>query len=138
MRIYTHLNFGGNCREAFEFYQEHLGGKIGMMLTQGEQPGLNSVPPEMRDKITYGRMSLGETEIMGNDVPAERFQPMRSVYLSLAVESTEQAERVYALLTEGGQIFMPMEETFFAHRFAMFRDRFGVSWMLLHPKPMQG
>ena len=60
---------------------------------------------------------------------------MRSAYLSLTLESTEEAERVYALLAEGGQIFMPMEETFFATRFAMLRDRFGTSWMLLHRKP---
>ena len=60
---------------------------------------------------------------------------MRSAYLSLTVGSTREAERVYALLTDGGQIFMPMEETFFATRFAMLRDRFGTSWMLLYPKP---
>jgi PhnB protein len=61
---------------------------------------------------------------------------MRSVYLSLQVDSTAEAERLYKLLTEGGEIFMPMEETFFAHRFAMLRDKFGTSWMILHQKPM--
>jgi PhnB protein len=62
---------------------------------------------------------------------------MRSAYLSLTVTSVEEAERLYALLSDGGQIFMPMEETFFAVRFAMLRDRFGTSWMLLHPRPRQ-
>jgi PhnB protein len=80
-------------------------------------------------------MDLGGTALMGADIPADRFQPMRSAYLSLTVGSSEEAERVYALLSDGGQIFMPMEETFFATRFAMLRDRFGTSWMLLHPKP---
>lgn len=83
----------------------------------------------------YARMNIGETELMGSDVPSDRFQPMRSVYLSLNVDSTEEAERIYALLCEGGQIFMPMEETFFAFRFAMLRDRFGTSWMILHERP---
>ena len=77
-------------------------------------------------------MHLGETELMGADVPPERFQPMRSAYLSLTVDSNDEAERIYALLADGGQIFMPMQKTFFASRFAMLRDKFGTSWMILH------
>ena len=73
---------------------------------------------------------------MASDVAPERFQPMRSVYLSLSVDSSQEAERVHALLAEGGEIFMPMEETFFAFRFSMLRDRFGTSWMIIHQKPM--
>ena len=73
---------------------------------------------------------------MGADIPPDRFQPMRSAYLSLMLDSIDDAERIYALLTDCGQIFMPMEETFFAHRFAMLRDRFGTSWMLLYEKEM--
>jgi PhnB protein len=72
---------------------------------------------------------------MGADVAPERFQPMRSVYLSLTVDSAEEAERIYRLLSDGGEVFMPMEETFFAVRFAMLRDRFGTSWMVLALKP---
>ena len=64
-----------------------------------------------------------------------RFQPIRSAYLSLTLGSDEQADRVFGLFSEGGQIFMPMQETFFASRFAMLKDKFGTSWMLLHPKP---
>ena len=75
-------------------------------------------------------MELGETMLLGADIPPDRFQPMRSEYLSLTVNADE-AERIYALLSDGGQVFMPMEETFFATRFAMLRDRFGTSWMLL-------
>jgi PhnB protein len=62
---------------------------------------------------------------------------MRSVYLSLTVDSTEEAERIHALLSDGGQVFMPLEQTFFAFRFSMLRDRFGTSWMIIHPRPMQ-
>jgi PhnB protein len=73
--------------------------------------------------------------LIGNDVPAASFQKMRSVYLYLAVDSAAEAERVHALLAEGGEVFMPMEETFFASRFSMLRDRFGVSWSLIHERP---
>jgi PhnB protein len=72
-------------------------------------------------------MSIGETQLMGSDVPPERFQPMRSVYLSLAVNSSEEAECIFKMLNEGGEVFMPMAETFFAFRFGMLRDRFGTS-----------
>jgi PhnB protein len=73
---------------------------------------------------------------MASDMPPGRHQPMRSAYLTLTVDSNEEAERLYALLTDGGEIFMKMEETFFAHRFAMLRDKFGTSWMLIHERPM--
>jgi PhnB protein len=77
---------------------------------------------------------MGDTTLLGADIPPDRFKPMRSAYLTLMLDSDEEAERLYALLAEGGEIFMPMEETFFAHRFAMLRDRFGTSWMLLHER----
>jgi len=80
-------------------------------------------------------MDLGGTELLGADIPPDRFQPIRSAYLSLTLDSDHEADRVFGLLSDGGQIFMPMQETFYATRFAMLRDRFGTSWMLLHPKP---
>ena len=134
MKLYTYLNYGGNCRQAFEFYVEHLGGKITMVTTHGEQPEPNKVPPGWENAVLHARIELGDTILLGADIPPERFQPMRSAYLTLMVDSIDEAERIYALLAEGGQIFMPMEETFYAHRFAMLRDRFGTSWMLLHER----
>ena len=136
MKLHAYLNFGGNCKEAFEFYEKHLGGKIQMMLTHNDQPGLNEVPADWKSKILYASMSLAQTEIMGNDVPGDRFQPMRSAYLSLTVDSIAEAERVHGVLAQGGDIFMPMQETFFAYRFSMLRDQFGTSWMILNQKPM--
>lgn len=134
MKLYTYLNYGGNCREAFEFYAEHLGAKIVMMMTHGEQPG-GSNQPGWKDAILHARIEMGDTVLLGADIPPDVFQPMRSAYLSLLVDSDEEAERLYALLSEGGQIFMKMETTFFASRFAMLRDRFGTSWMLLRENP---
>jgi PhnB protein len=80
-------------------------------------------------------MQLGGTELLGADIPPDRFQPIRSAYLSLTVDSDTEAELVHDLLADGGQIFMPMQETFFASRFSMLRDRFGTSWMILNPRP---
>jgi len=135
MKLHTYLNYGGNCEEAFRFYEKNLGGKITMMMRYADQPDPQNAPPGTEKFILYANMEIGETQLMGSDVPPERFQPMRSVYLSLAVDSSEEAERIFKLLTEGGEVFMPMADTFFAFRFGMLRDRFGTSWMILHEKP---
>jgi len=135
MKLYTYLNYGGKCQEAFHFYEQHLGGKITMMMTHGQGSNPNNVPPGWENAVLHARMNIGETELMGADIPS--YQPMRSAYLSLIVSSTEEAERIYATLSEGGEIFMPMNETFFAFRFAQLRDRFGTSWMILHERPRQ-
>ncbi len=134
MKLLTYLNYGGNCAQAFRFYEQHLGAKITMMMTHGEAPNAKDVAPDWKNAILHARLRIGETELLGADIPPERFQPMRSAYLSLLVSSTDEAERIYALLSDGGQIFMPMEETFFALRFAMLRDKFGTSWMILHER----
>jgi PhnB protein len=135
MKLYTYLNYGGNCEQAFRFYEQHLGGKMSMIVKHGDEPGGQATPAELKGTVLHARLMLGETDLMGSDVPPSRFQPMRSAYLSLLVDSVEEAERIYALLSEGGEIFMPMAETFFAYRFAMLRDRFGTSWMILFERP---
>lgn len=137
MKLRTYINYGGNCEEALRFYEQHLGGKITALIPHGSQHLPEGAPPGWEKAILHARFSLGEMELMANDVPPERFQPMRSVYLSISVDRTDEAERIYALLSDGGQIFMPMQETFFAFRFAMLRDRFGTSWMILHQRPEQ-
>ena len=135
MQLHTYLNYGGNCEAAFKFYEQHLGGQITMMMRHGEQPGGPPVSPEWARAVLHARMNIGGTELLGADIPPDRFQPIRSAYLSLTLDSDQAADRVFALLSDGGDVFMPIQETFFASRFAMLRDRFGTSWMLLHPKP---
>jgi PhnB protein len=132
MKLYTHLNFGGNCAEAFRFYEQHLDGKITMMMRKGDAPGAAEGD---QDEIIHARMEIGDTVLIGNDVPSAHFQRMRSVYLYLSLDSAAETERVHALLADGGEIYMPLEETFFASRFSMVRDRFGVSWTLIHERP---
>lgn len=132
MQLHTYVNYGGNCEQAFRYYEQHLGGQITMMMRHGEQPGPSGAPADWNGKVLHARISLAGTELLGADIPS--YEPMRSAYLSLTVDSEAEADRVYGLLSDGGQVFMPMQETFFASRFAMLRDRFGTSWMLLHPK----
>lgn len=134
MKLNTYVNFGGKCTEAFSFYEKHLGGKIGMMMTRGELPDQNQVRSESKDAVLHARISIGDTELMGADV--DDAQPMRSAYLSLSVDSDPEAERIFSALSDGGQVFMPMQETFFATRFAQLRDRFGINWMIIHRRPV--
>ena len=136
MKLTTHLHYGGNCAEALHFYEEHLGGKISFMMTYEQMPEPKNIPPGCEQGILHASMRIADATIMAGDAPADRFQPMRSAYLALAVDSDEEAERIYALFSEGGEVIMPMAETFFALRFAMLRDKFGILWMLIHERPM--
>ena len=129
MKLDIYVNYRGNCEEAFRFYETHLGGKITGMVRHGEQPNPH-IPGDWKDKILHARMDIGAAVLMGADIP--KAEPMRSAYLTLTLASEEEAERVYAVLADGGEIFMKMEKTHFANRFAMLRDKFGASWMLLH------
>ena len=130
MKLDVYLNFPGTCRQAFHFYEQQLGGKITMMMTHGQGPNAANLPAEQQQAILHARIDIGHTVVMGADIP--KSEPMRSAYLTLTVDSVKEAERLYALLSDGGQVFMKMEKTFFANRFAMLRDKFGISWMLLH------
>ena len=129
MRLDIYLNYRGNCEQAFRFYEQHLRGRITGMARHGEQPN-PSIPSEWKDKVLHARIEIGSTVLMGADIP--HAEPMRSAYLTLSLDREEEAERLYGLLADGGEIFMKMEKTPFANRFAMLRDKFGTSWMLLH------
>jgi PhnB protein len=129
VKLDIYLNYRGNCEEAFRFYEQHLGGRITGLVRHGEQPNPN-IPADWKNAVLHARIELGTTVLMGADIPQS--EPMRSAYLTLTVDTEAEAERVYALLVDGGQIFMKMEKTHFANRFAMLRDKFGTSWMLLH------
>jgi PhnB protein len=131
--MYTYVNFAGTCAEAFRFYEQHLGAKIGMMMTHGEAPDQTQVRREWKDAVLHARISIGGTELMAADIPSA--EPMRSAYLSLHVASDPEAERIFSALSDGGKVFMPMQETFFATRFGQLQDRFGINWMILRERP---
>jgi PhnB protein len=129
MRLDVYVNYRGTCEQAFRFYEQHLGGRIIDIVRHGQIPNPD-IPADWKEKVLHAHMEIGATVLMGADIP--HAEPMRSAYLTLTLDSEADAERVYAVLTDGGEIFMKMEKTHFANRFAMLRDRFGTSWMLLH------
>ena len=130
----TYVNFAGNCAEAFRYYEKHLGGKIEMLMTHGQSPDQRNIKPEWKDTVLHARLALAGTALLGADIPTA--QPMRSAYLSLHVDSDAEAERIYAALKDGGEVFSALQETFFASRFGQLRDRFGINWMILRERPM--
>jgi PhnB protein len=138
MKVRTYLNYGGNCAEAFRFYEQNLGAKIGMLMTFAQAPDQSQAQQMDPNAVLHAQLAIGDTQIMASDVAPDRFQPMRSAYICYSVDSDAEAERVYGLLAEGGEVFMPMQETFFASRFGQLRDRFGTSWMVIHERPMTG
>jgi PhnB protein len=137
MKFNTYVNYGGNCAEALHYYEQHLGGKIVTISTWAQSP--MSPPPGLSaDSTIHARIIIGDTLLMASDAPTNQWEPMRSAYLTLGFDSNEETERAYEALGEGGKIFMKLEETFFAHRFAMLQDKFGANWMIIHEKPMPG
>lgn len=129
MRLDVYLNYPGTCEHAFRFYEQALGGTISTLTRHGDMPD-SRVPPNWANNVLHARLEIGNATLLGADIP--NAQPMRSAYVTLTVDTAEETERIYRVLSEGGEIFMKMEQTFFAKRFAMLRDRFGTSWMLLH------
>ena len=134
MKLYTQLNFGGNCEEAFRFYERHLGGKITMMMRVRDLPPQVKPPPSSPDAVIHARMDVAGVELIANDVPPQYFKPVRSSYLYLSVDSAADAERIFGVLSEGGEVGTPLAETFFASRFGQVRDRFGTLWSIIHER----
>lgn len=128
IKLDIYINYPGHCEAAFRFYEQQLGGKI-MMMTAHTQPPAN-FPKAWTKPILHAMMEIGGTIVRGADIP--NAESMRSVYLTLRLDTPEKAEQVYNLLSADGEIFMKMEKTFFANRFAMLRDKFGTSWMILN------
>ena len=130
MQLNPYLHFNGNCEAAFNFYEKCLGGKIGFKLTYGETPMAEKTPPEMRSKVIHMRMTVGKDVLMGSDAPPDRFSKQQGFSISLGIETPEEAERVFKALSEKATIMMPLEETFWAQRFGMLVDQFGIPWMI--------
>jgi PhnB protein len=134
-KLNTYINFRGQCEEALRFYEQHLGAKLMSIMKWNQMPDAEKhTPPGMADKVLHTRFGLGDTYLMAADVP--HAEPMRSAYLTLSVDTNEEAERIYNALAEGGEVFMAMGETFFAQRFGQLRDRFGINWMIIRERPM--
>jgi len=136
MRLNTQLNFDGDCRAAFEYYEKCLGGKVTFTLTYGESPMAAHVPAEDHGKILHTTLELGDQRLTGCDLPKGRYEKPRGFDVLLSLDNAEEAERVFAALADGGAVQMPLQETFWARRFGMVADRFGTPWMVNCEKPV--
>jgi len=130
LQLNPYLHFNGQCEAAFKFYEQCLGGKIVALLTYGETPAKKDTKPEWHDKIIHARLVVGDKVLMGSDAPPERYEKPAGFSVTLGVETAEEAERLFNALSKDGTVVMPLQETFWALRFAMLVDSFGIPWMI--------
>lgn len=131
MQLNPYLTFNGTCEAAFKFYAQCLDGEIAMMMPFGETPGCESMPPESRDKIMHARLVMGDQVLMASDNhPDYPYDGIKGCSISLNVDSVADAERIFNALAKDGSVQMPLDKTFWAERFGMLADQFGVSWMV--------
>jgi PhnB protein len=130
VQLNAYLLFKGNCEEAFKFYERALGGRIEAMLPHAGTPAEKQVPVEWLNKIMHARLSVGDAVLMGSDAPLDRFEEPKGFSVSLQINDPAEAERLFQALGEGGKVKMPIQQTFWAARFGMLVDRFGIPWMI--------
>jgi PhnB protein len=130
MELNPYLSFDGRCEAAFKFYEKALGGKIVAMVTYGETPMKDQSPADQHGKIAHARLTAGDKVLMGGDAPPGRYEPVKGMTVMLGVDQPAEAERVFTALSEGGTVGMPIAETFWALRFGMLTDQFGIPWMV--------
>ena len=135
MQTAPHLHFRGNCSEAFKFYAETFGGRIEFAMTYGESPAARQTPPEARNKIIHARLNLGDQYLLGCDATGNDYQAPQGFNVMAGVDKPDDAERIFNALAAGGTVTMPFQETFWAQRFGMCTDRFGIPWMVNCSKP---
>lgn len=128
VQIQPYLMFNGSCREAFEFYRDVLRGEIEAMMTYAGSPAEAHVSPSLHDKILHASLRVGDSVIMASDGPHE--EKMGGFSVTLQISDINEGERVFRALADGGTVTMEFAKTFFAERFGMCVDRFGVPWMV--------
>ena len=134
MQVQPYLFFDGRCAEAVEFYKRVLGAEVTMLMRfkdspEPPQPGM--VPPGAADKVMHASLRIGDATLLVSDGRCQGRPSFQGFALSLTAPDEAAAERLFAALGEGGEVRMPLAKTFFAARFGMVADRFGVSWMIL-------
>lgn len=130
MQLNPYLLFNGQCEAAFKFYEKCLGGRVEVMTTYLGSPAEKQVPSEWRNKILHARLAVGDEVLMASDAPPGRFEEPKGFSVSLLVNSAAEADRIFQALAENGTVRMPIQQTFWAARFGMLVDRFGIPWMV--------
>lgn len=138
MNVQPYLYFGGKSEEAIEFYKDAIGAKVEMLMHFKDMPAdqKSMMQPGSEDKVMHACIKIGDSPIFVSDGDCGGTPKFEGVTLTLNASDEAEAEKLFAALGKDGQVQMPMAETFFATRFGMVADKFGVSWMVLSPKPM--
>ncbi len=137
MQMHAYLNFNGECEAAFTCYERVLGGKIESVFRFGDTPAAQQTPPGWGDKVMHASITVGGTVLMGSDAPPGQYEAPKGTSLSLNMTDVAEAERVFKELSEGGTVTLPLQETFWAARFGMVTDKFGIPWMINCGQPGQ-
>jgi PhnB protein len=128
--MHPYLSFNGQCEAAFKFYEQCLGGRLGGIFRYAGSPMADQVPPDWQDKVMHGTVTIGDQVLMGGDVAPVGYEEPRGFSLSLQITDTAEAERIFDELARDGTVKVPLEETFWAARFGMVVDRFGIPWLI--------
>jgi PhnB protein len=135
MKLSIHLTYGGQCEAAFRFYERSLDGAIVTMLKYGASPMAADVPPDWREKIVHATLTVGENVIAGADLLLKDYEPPKGFFALLDIDDPTRAERVFDSLSENGTVRMPIQETFWASRFGVLVDQFGIPWEINCGRP---
>ena len=136
MNVQPYLSFEGRAQEAIDFYKSALGATVDMIMHFKDAPPevQAQMSPQSKDKIMHAAFKIGDTRVMASDGQCTGKASFSGIALTLNAASNAEAEKLFNALAQGGKVNMPMSETFFANRFGMVADKFGVGWMVLHPK----
>ena len=130
LNLHVSLAFNGQCEAAFRFYERRLNGTIAFMVTWGNSPMAADAPAGWHMKIAHATLEIGDTVITGSDVPPDRYEQPRGFQVVLQMDDPAVAERVFQALAENGRIAMPLQVTFWATRFGVVIDQFGIPWSI--------
>lgn len=130
MQVSPYLMFNGNCEEALKYYEQALGATIQFSSTFKGSPACDSVPAEWADKIMHASLKVGDTVVMASDAPPGTYQQPAGISVALGLNDAARGEQLFNALSDGGQVQMPYQATFWAAGFGMCVDRFGIPWMI--------
>jgi len=130
MQMHPYLSFNGQCEAAFKFYERCFGAQLGPIFRYAGTPLADQVPADWQDKVMHGSLTFDQLVLMGGDVAPDRYEAPRGFSLSLQLKDTREAERIFRELAKEGKVSVPLEKTFWAERFGMVVDRFGIPWLI--------
>jgi PhnB protein len=136
MNVQPYISFEGRAQEAIDFYKSALGATVDMIMHFKDAPpeAQANMTPESKDKVMHAAFRIGDTQVMASDGFCTGKASFSGVSLTLNATSNDEADTLFKALSQGGKVNMPMSETFFANRFGVVADKFGVNWMVIHPK----